>query len=210
MTVEIQIGDQAKTISPLKPTGRISVNGITMDATSEGTWIDLGADVVIVGGNKRRAIVREAGGADGQLRNHGSPLPAERQFETTPLQSPPAWVERIRSVKFGLVIGIVLIPIVWLCGIPFTIYALMLPVSGAIAGWLFGIFVATAIESVGPREDHRPRARGIAAFILFCCLIGAVVGLNMGGYLGIGCGLPLGALVGGMLVYVGMLLSFAI
>lgn len=58
ITSQIRIGGKGKTLGPLKPQGRISVLGHSIDATSEGTWIDGDVEVVIVGGNTRQAIVR--------------------------------------------------------------------------------------------------------------------------------------------------------
>jgi hypothetical protein len=208
MTPQIHIGDKGKTLGPLKPTGRITVMGHAIDASSEGTWIDGDVDVVIVGGNTRQAIVRLFSTAGKPPQNNGEPLPQEQPTEVTPLQSPPAWVERIYSVRIGFVIGIIFVPIAWLFGTPLSVYALFVPVSGAIAGRLFRGFVGTAIETVGPRVDHRPQATAIALFIVVASLVGSAIGLNTGlGFLGLCCGLPLGALIGGMLAYVGWIVS---
>ena len=204
----IQIGDSGTTLGPLKPTGRVSVNGHTVDASSEGGWIDSDSDVVVVGGNTRRVIVRVLSGVAEPPKNNGEPLPEEKAIETTPLQSPPAWVERINSVTIGLVIGIVLVPCVWLFGTPFSLYAMLVPVAGAIAGWLFRVFVGTAIQTVGPREDHRPQARVIAMIVLTCAVVASAIVLNAGfGFLGLCCGIPFGAAVGGMLAYTAWFLS---
>lgn len=208
MATEFNIGDKGKTLGPLKPEGRIVINGITMDAASEGMWIDADADIVIVGGNSRRPIVRVYPSDQDLPRNCGQPLLEASAVETTPLQAPPAWVERTHTVLLGLAIGIVLVPIAWLFGTPLSVYAFFVPVSGAIAGWLFRVFVGTAIETVGPREDHRPRARVTALIVSICALGGAAIGANVGmGYLGLSCGITLGAFVGGMLCYAGWIVS---
>ncbi len=130
MTTPIHIGDRGKTLGPLKPTGRVTVNDQTIEASSEGVWIDSGSDIVIVGGNTRLAIVRVYSSEMSRPRNNGQRLPAETAMETTPLQSPPSWVERVNSVVIGLVIGIVVVPIAWLFGAPLSSYALFVPVSG--------------------------------------------------------------------------------
>ena len=208
MSTQIFIGDQAKTIGPLKPTGKVRVNGHTLDACSEGEWIDSDADVVIIGGNTQRAVVRACSDRTNHVHKRSEPLPAGRAFATTPLQSPPAWVERINAVVIGGILGIVVIPLVWFAGAPITPYAALVPVAGAVAGWLFRIFVGNAIQSVGPREDHRPRARGIASVVLISAVIGSAVGLNIGpGFLGLCCGLVAGAFVGGTLTCLGLLVS---
>ena len=147
------LATREKTVGPLKPTGQITVNGHELDASSDGPWIDSATDVVIVGGNTRQAIVRVLSGAAAiHPANNREPLPDEKKFEPTPLQAPLAWVERINAVIIGLVIGIVLVPIVWLSGRPWSLFALLVPVSGAIAGRLFRSFVGTAIQSVGPQR----------------------------------------------------------
>ncbi len=198
MTSPIRIGDIGTTLSPMKPTGRVSVNGQRMDASSEGAWIDSGVDIVIVGGNTRQAIVRELCKDPGNPQNHGEPLLEVKAIQT-PLQSPPARVEQINSVVVGLVIGVVLMPVVWLTGTPFSLDALLVPLAGAVAGWIFRMFLAMAVDSAGPREDHRPRATGIALLMLLCCIVGSVITINAGfGFLGLCFSLPFGAFLGGV------------
>ena len=79
--------------------------GHTIDASSEGTWIDDDVDVVIVGGNTRQAIVRLVS-TDAKLPpNTGEPLAKEPSIHVSSLHSPPAWVERINSVRIGLILA---------------------------------------------------------------------------------------------------------
>jgi hypothetical protein len=208
MTKPIHIGDRGKTVGPLKPTGYVRVNDQTIEASSEGVWIDSDSDIVIVGGNTRRAIVRMYSSETICPRNSRERLPAETAIETTPLQSPLSCVERGNSVVVGLVIGIVIVPVAWLSGMPLSVFALLVPLSGAIAGWLFRSFVGSAIQTVGPREDHRPRARATALLVLTCTLVASVIGVNIGlGFLGLCGGIPLGAFLGGMLAYIGWIIS---
>lgn len=208
MTISIHIGDSGTTLGPLKPTGRISVNGHTIDASSEGGWIDSDSNVTVVGGTTRQAIVRVRSAVARPPQNHGEPLPDEQPIETTPLQSPPAWVERINSVAIGLVIGIVLVPCVWLFGTPISLDAILVPVAGAMAGWMFRIFVGTAVQIVGPREDHRQQARVMAMIVVTCACVASAISLNAGfGFFGLYCGIPLGTLVGGILTYTAWFLS---
>ena len=47
-----------------------------------------------------------------------------------------------------------MIPLVWLGGTALSISALLLPVAGAAAGFLFERFVKGALDFVGPREDR--------------------------------------------------------
>ncbi|MEZ6090661.1 MAG: hypothetical protein R3C05_22115 [Pirellulaceae bacterium] len=72
MTTPIHIGDRGKTLGPLKPTGRVTVNGQPVEATSEGEWIDSDSDIVILGGNTRRVIVRLLSGETKCLSNNTS------------------------------------------------------------------------------------------------------------------------------------------
>jgi hypothetical protein len=207
MTVPIHIGDRGQTLGPLKPTGRIDVNGSTISSSSEGGWIDAETDVVIVGGNQGQAIVR-AFSSDASLpQDNGVPLPEENEIETDPQQSPPAFVERVNSVAIGLLLGVVLVPIVWSTGTSFSSFSYLMPVSGLATGWLFRMFVGTAIQTVGPNTDHRPTATMIALTILLCCGIGTVIALDMGlGFLGLSYSLPLSALAGGM-ACIGLMLA---
>ncbi len=207
----IRIGEKARTVGPLRPSGRVLIHGQTFHASSEGTWIESDTDVVIVGGTTRRVVVREADHTTDSLEKRGEPLGDENAYEPTPLQSPPAWVERIDSVRIGFFLGVLLVPLVLLSGTPFTVYALGVPIAAALAGWLFRVFVAKASEAVGPREDHRSQANAIAMLTVLGTVIGAAIGMSTApGFLGLCCGIPLGALAGGILAYVAIVLSFVI
>ncbi len=201
MTTEIRIGDKARTVCPLKPTGQVLVRDRTIDAASDEGWVDADTEVQIIGGTARRAIVRSSSTGETVVARQGELLPEEVAYETTPLESPPAWVERIPAVLIGIVIGVGVIPLVWLSGTPLTVFAALVPVAGAISGWLFRAYVGAAIGSVGPREDHRPRAVGIAGAVFSFSASGAAIGLAEGGFLGLSCGLMAGALLGGLLAY---------
>ena len=207
----IRVGEKARTVGPLRPSGRVLIRGQTIHASSEGTWIEPDTDVVVVGGTTRRVVVREDDNTTDSLKNHGELLSDGNAFESTPLQSPPAWVERIDSVRVGFIIGVLLVPLALLSGTPFTFYALGVPFAVAIAGWLFRVFVGKASEAVGPREDHRSQANAIAMLVVLCTVIGAALGLSIApGFFGLCCGIPLGALAGGILAYVAIVLSFVL
>jgi hypothetical protein len=205
----IRIGERARTVGPLRPSGRVLIRGQSIHASSEGTWIESDTDVVIVGGTTRRLVVRESDHTTDALEKLGEPLCDDSTYEPTPLRSPPTWVERIDSVRIGFAIGILLVPMALLSGTPFTVYALGVPFAAALAGWLFRVFVGKASEAVGPREDHRSQANAIAMVIVLSTVIGAAIALsNAPGFLGLGCGILLGALAGGILAYVAIVLSY--
>lgn len=216
----LRVGDQGETLGPLNPMGRISVNDEEVEARSEGEWIASDRKVLIVGGDTGRVVVREIKvreiHSDGSLApdgnshlKHGNPLPPQKHFEGTPLQSPPSRVEQIHFIKTGFGLGILILLIAWFVDLPIDGASILLPVSGAVSGWFARFFVGTAIESVGPREDHRPRARAIMLFLVLCSLAGSGVGLSLGmGMTGICLGITLGTLIGGIISYITLTLSF--
>ena len=208
METEIRTGLQGKTLGPLKPLGRVRIDGQDFDACSQGDWIDAETDVVVIGSRSSNLVVRPLGELDPPTQALGEFLPVGEVPETTPLHAPPALVERFNAIAAGAVIGGVLIPVVWLRGTPLSFSAILLPVAGAVWGFVFQWFVRGALESVGPREDHRPRACEIAATVTGGAAIGAFIGLNIGfGFLGISCGLVIGALVAGIVNWIMLLLS---
>jgi len=205
----IRTGDTATTVGQLRPAGRISINGQMLDATSPSGFIDAGVDVVIVAGDPRRVVVRPQGDPALQQMKHGRPLRLQTEAEPAPFESPDAWVERCNAGICGLVAGVVLVPIVWLCGVPASVYAIFTPVAGAFAGWLFRRTVGIAASSAAPREDHRPAAIRNAAILVACTCVGAAIGLGAGsGYIGLSCGNAHGALAGSMAAAISVLLSF--
>ena len=207
MTTQILIGDIARTVGPLKPTGKISVNDQTINAYSEGLWIDSETEVVIAGGHTGRVLVRAISEDMVPVEQHGQPLPEQEVPAITPLHSPAAWVERINSVAIGVVIGCLLVPLAWLTGMPLHPSAFVVPLAGGVAGRLFRGFVASSIQSAGPREDHRPAAFGIAGMVIVCAILGVAIGLAVGhSFVGLSTGLVVGALVGGVMSWVAILI----
>lgn len=206
MSKTIHIGDKGTSIGPLKPAGQINIDGQKIDAISKGEWINANTEVVIIGGSNDCVIVRENSANLQPPKDIGTPLVEKVETESIPLQFPPAIVERVNTVVIGLIIGALLIPALWFVGLPFQPAALLLPLSGAVTGWLVQKFVGTASPLVGPREDHRPRANLVAIILLLICLGSSVVVFNLGfGFLGLGLTMPLSTLVGGLL-YIGVTL----
>jgi hypothetical protein len=201
-------GAQGRTVGPLKPSGKICLNGETLDACSEGMWIETDTDIVVIDSRSRNLIVRPATEDVLIAETLGEILPVGDFSETTPLHAPPALVERINAIACGAVVGCFVIPLVWLSGTALSISALLVPVAGAAAGFLFERFVKGALDFAGPREDHRPKAFAIAGFVTVGTAIGACIGVNVGfGFLGISCGLILGALLGGLIIWMWIFLS---
>jgi hypothetical protein len=208
MATEIRIGSRGQTVGPLKPGGRICIHGETLDACSQGNWIDADAHVVVIGSRASTLVVRPFCEDDPPTETLGEKLTIGGVLDTTPLHAPLALVERFNAVRAGAVVGCVLIPVVWLCGTPLTVSALLVPVAGAATGFLFRWLVRAALESVGPREDHRPRAYEIAGILIGGAAVGAIIGVSIGfGFLGLSCGLVLGALLGGVVSWIGLLLA---
>lgn len=208
MDSQISIGDLATTSGPLKPSGKICIGDKAFDAATQGDWIGDGTPVVIVGGDSRRVIVRIYNEGANPPPDHGKPLQKAKANESTLLEFPLAWVERINAELLGGIMGFVMIPLAWISETPITIEALLLPFAGAVAGWLFRGSVGTALKSAGPREDHRPVAVLIAFFVVVCSLAGSAMGLAvLGGFWGLSLGLAIGALLGSVITRLGMAFS---
>ena len=204
----IRIGDRAKTRGPLKPLGEIRLGEMIFAAASSGEWIDTGEEVEIVGGSEDRVLVRAVLGNQNQLRNHGQPLPAQQQQTVEALEAPPAWVEKINSVKIGAVAGVIVGLIVWAQGEPLSLSALSVPLAGVVSGWVFHRLVAIPAEAAGPRADHRPLAIGIAFGVCFTTIIGAVIGFDVSGtFLGTSLGLFVGAVAAGIVIFMLFVIS---
>jgi hypothetical protein len=60
-----RVGDRGQAISPLYPTGKVVIAGVTHEARSECGPIDRGCPVVVVGGDRFSLIVRAAEAAEG-------------------------------------------------------------------------------------------------------------------------------------------------
>jgi membrane-bound ClpP family serine protease len=56
-TVPLNAAGQATT--SLRPTGKVSIDGVAYEARSEGGWVDAGAVVLVVGSDAHGLIVRE-------------------------------------------------------------------------------------------------------------------------------------------------------
>ena len=202
MNDEILIGDKGRTVSPLKPTGKVRINGQILDANSGGSWVDMEVEVVVVGGHLHDVSVREVNDDLGAIAHLGRPL-MSRKIKETPLHAPRLAVERLPAVPIGLVMGIVLITSAYANGIPLTLDAICVPIAGAIAGYIFQLFVRGPFAAVGPREEHRHFVR-IAAFSVPA---GVVAGVVAGfwyevGFATFGIGIVVAAIAGGVLGFV--------
>ena len=70
-----RIGDRCRTLTALRPSGKVAVAGVEFEARSEGQWIDPERDCVVVSGDDRGLIVRavEKDSPIPALANHGAP-----------------------------------------------------------------------------------------------------------------------------------------
>jgi hypothetical protein len=66
----VSVHDKARTLTSLRPAGKVRVNGRVCEARSESGWIDLNADVLVVGKDAFGLIVRTDAG-----RNPSRPAP---------------------------------------------------------------------------------------------------------------------------------------
>ena len=206
MTEQISMGVRGRAIGPLRPSGRIQIDGETFEASSEGTWIDNDAEVVVVGRRAFGLVVRPAN--ETKEKPTANSVASTVSSETTPLNAPPAFVERINGIAFGVIAAGLLVSLGLLTGKPLSLSALLTPVGGVVAGVIFQWCVRGAIDFVGPRVDHRPLAYVVATMTMLGAAAGVVFGLGSGfGFLGLSVGLALGTLLGGLLAWGGIILT---
>lgn len=212
MTKQIEMGTSGRTVGPLRPTGRVRIGDETFEARSEGSWVDADVDVVVVGQSPFGLVVRLRTEAevDSNGNSRTSEISPGTTAETTPLNAPPALVERINGVVFGTIIACLLIPIAWLNGEPLSLYALLMPASGVVAGAVFQWCVRGAGDFMGPRANHRPLAYFVAAVVVLGAAIGVIAGLGSGfGFLGLAGALVLGTFLGGAFAWGGTILTIS-
>jgi hypothetical protein len=192
----------------LRPSGKVQIDGKTFEASSEGTWIDTDAEVFVVGRSSFGLVVRPATEAGEGPRDDSteSVVSGGNAAETTPLNAPPALVERINAFRFGLIAAGILVSLGLLAGKPLTLSALFAPVGGMLAGLVFQGCVRGASDFVGPRVDHRFLAYIVATLAILGAATGVIFGLGSEfGYLGLSAGLVLGTLLGGLLAWGGII-----
>ena len=202
-----QIGQTGTTRGPLKPTGRIEVDGQTLDAKAESGWIDADTEVVIIAGHAGLVTVREASEVTTSPEDSGAPLAAAPRPEVTPLQSPPAFVERTNHPLLGLIVGGLVSGILLWRGAPGGWDVALPLVAGFLAGKLARVFIGGAVEAEASREDHRPAARVIAIGLAGSTILGIIVALNLQStYISGSAGLLAGTALGGIFLWLGYLL----
>ena len=71
----VRIGDRGRTLTALKPSGKVAIAGAEFEARSEGQWIDPDCNCVVVAGDSRGLIVRAVGEGDPTpaVANQGTP-----------------------------------------------------------------------------------------------------------------------------------------
>ena len=195
----VQKGARGQTLGPLRPSGKIVLSGTTYEARSEGLWVDHETEIIVIDSRSGSLIVRPIDPDDAACHENSESLMVGEPTITTPLHAPPCLVERVNGVVWGVTLGALIIPTVLLAGYALNYTMILLPLAGAAAGGIFRTFVRQAINSVGPREDHRVRAYLIASLLL----VGASLGIWAGGLTAFGClgisvGLVLGTLAGGV------------
>jgi hypothetical protein len=70
-----RIGDWCRTLTALRPSGKVTVAGVKFEARSEGQWIDPECECVVVSGDKLGLIVRavQPGSPQPTVANQGAP-----------------------------------------------------------------------------------------------------------------------------------------
>jgi hypothetical protein len=79
--MRVHVGDVGRAISPMCPSGAVEVNGMRLDARSDGAFIEAGSPVIVLRGDPTGFVVRRLGPGD-------------------PIPSLPNNGERIRRAEF--------------------------------------------------------------------------------------------------------------
>jgi hypothetical protein len=192
----VRVGDVGRARSALSPSGVIEIDGVRLDARSDGTYIEAGATVVVLRGDPTGYVVREHKSGSPPLPNHGEPIgkpdaqmrraEAEAAANNERRESAAELRRRVRrgatySAVFGVVLGAASAWLGWyfdwsgVTGVttgPVLVAGSVL--AGAVAGvvlyFVTGVFVARVL----PSEDDavfEPSYFGVALG-----LVGAAVG----------------------------------
>lgn len=200
---------RGRAVGPLRPTGKIRVDGETFEARSEGAYIEAGAEVVVVGKTSFGLVVRPELETNEKLTADSLPTarPEDDVPEMTPLNAPAALIEQVNTIVLGAIAAGVLVAVGLSTGRPLSLPILSTSVAGLAAGFVFKLCVRGSSDFVGPRVDHRPLAYVVAIMAIIGGAMGIIFGLDSGfGFLGLSAGLVLGTLLGGMIAWGGIIL----
>jgi hypothetical protein len=213
----VYIGEMGRTLTAMRPQGKVNIGGRIHDARSDAFWIDSGVGIVVVNGDHLGVIVRRAEaecaseGADwadwanwGPLTPLASwQLPIEKRASGTskPANDWPRFVAGLReSACLGALYGLVCVAFGFAeaeLGEWLALRAVAAGICGAFWGSLLFIIVRTLLRDLGEFEELTLVTLGLA---LFGSTGGTVAGYSLWGLIGGLTGAVLGAFALGILV----------
>jgi len=155
--VVIRIGDVGRALSALSPSGVIEIDGVRLDARSDGTFIEAGGMVVVLRGDPTGYVVRKHVPGSPPLPNHGEPVrKGEFQLSGTEVAAAENEAERLRraEVRAEMKRG----------SVRSAVVGALLGAASAGLGWHFNW--ADGAESVG-----------LALLVLYSAAAGALTGV---------------------------------
>jgi len=202
-------GKNGLTLCPLRPYGRIEIEGEVCEGKAESGWIDESVAVVVVDSGSFGIVVREKEGCSDPSSEPAESSPrlqasAEASTDNEQyldrLYGPEFWLERVNAILVAAVLWTAIGILLLLTGRPLSVEVLLLPVGGAISGGIFRYFIRGTRDLAGPYSDHRPQAYAFAAWMLGGAVIGITAAFSLGGGIAIITGgLVLGTLFGASL-----------
>lgn len=204
-------GKKGQTLCPLRPYGRIEIEGKIHEGKAESGWIDESVAVIVVKSGSFGVVVRESEDAIAPRSNSSeNPHRLQTSLETSAdndqpsgsisLYGPEFWLERVNAVLVGAVLWTAIGALLLLTGRPLSLELLLLPVGGAISGAIFQYFIRGTRDLEGPYSDHRPRAYFFAIWMLGGAVIAVTAAFALGGGVAIITGgLVLGTFCGAIL-----------
>jgi hypothetical protein len=207
----VHIGEMGRTVTAMRPQGKVNIGGRIHDARSDAFWIDSGVHIVVVNGDHLGVIVRRAEaecaceGADwGPLTPLASwQLPIERRASgsNSSANDWPRFVTGLReSACLGALYGLVCVAFGFAeaeLGDWLVLRAVAAGLCGAFWGSLLFVIVRTLLRDLGEFEELTLVTLGLA---LFGSTGGTVAGYSLWGLIGGLTGAVLGAFALGILV----------
>ena len=200
----VSLGAVGKTTGPLSPCGVVAIKGQRFNATTDGTFIESEARVVVVGRQENVLVVRRFDGEhtvqpstqDATPFQQPEGLDAEIVQPHTRLESFPS---RFVFVAAGTVGALIMA----ISGqVPWNWDLIALPVAGLLAGSIFNYAVSAPRQLAAPFADHRLHTSVFGISMSIMMILGTVAGLGfLGGPLGASLGWFVGAL-GGLVILI--------
>lgn len=202
-------GKNGLTLCPLRPYGRIEIEGEVCEGKAESGWIDESVAVVVVDSGSFGVVVREKEGgigpsseSAGDSRRQQTSVGASTDNDqlSDRLYGPEFWLEHVNAILVVAVLWTAIGALLLVTGRPLSFDVLLLPVGGAISGAIFQYFIRGTRDLAGPYSDHRLQAYFFAAWMVGGAVIGVTAAFSLGGgFAAITGGLVLGTLCGASL-----------